>query len=95
MEDSNLVDRIKSELRKFWKEQSLSPDAGSISIDDLVAAMDSVTAVDVLMTVEEIVEVELPAGKVIRPGGYSSEAQFIEDLTDRVLKYLKELANEC
>ncbi len=91
MGDSDLADRIKSKLRAFWKEQSLSPDVGSTSIDDLVAAMDSVTAVDVLMTVEEIVGVELPAGKVIRPGGYTSEAQFIEDLTVRVLKYVKEL----
>lgn len=88
--DSNTAGQIREALENFWKEQSLSIDEGSTSIDDLVAAMDSMTAVEVLVDVEKIVGMELPTAEVIRRGGYESQEQFVEDLTTRVLTYVEE-----
>lgn len=90
MVDSNTAGQIREALENFWDEQSLSIDEGSTSIDDLVAAMDSMTAVEVLVDVEKIVGMELPIAEVIRRGGYESQEQFIEDLTTRVLTYVEE-----
>lgn len=90
MVDLNTENQIKEVLRNFWKAQSLDVDGASTSIDDLVAAMDSLTAVDALIEVERIVGMNLPTGNVIRRGGYDNEEQFVEDVTTRVLGYVKE-----
>lgn len=83
-------DQIRQALEDFWEAQAISADGGSTSVDDLVAAMDSMTAVEALVEVEKIVGMELPCGDVIRRGGYESKKQFVEELTARVLKYVKE-----
>jgi hypothetical protein len=77
-------------LEEFWEEQSISVDGESMSVDDLVAAMDSFTATEVLERVEEIVGMDLPSGKVIRQGGYDSKDQFVDLFTARILGYVAE-----
>ena len=88
--DADKVMQIQESLRKFWSEQSLDLGGAPASIDDLVAAMDSMTAVAVLIDIEEIVGMGLPTGEVIRAGGYDSEDQFVEHLTACVQKYVEE-----
>jgi len=81
---------IRVALEKFWEEQAISVDGESTSIDDLVAAMDSMTAVEALIDVEKIVGMDIPVGSVIRRGGYDTKEQFLDDLTVRVRKYVEE-----
>lgn len=88
--DSNKVQQIREALEKFWQEQSLSVTSDSTSIDDLVAAMDSLTAVEALIDVEKIVGMELPSGDLIRRGGYDSATQFVAHLTERICQYVEE-----
>lgn len=90
MIESDTVDQIRQSLEKFWEEESLGVVADSTSIDGLVAAMDSMTAVSALIDIEKIVGMELPTGEVIRRGGYDSMNQFIDDLSTRVIQYVKE-----
>lgn len=90
MVDSNIAVRIRSELETFWREQSLGLNGDSTSIDDMVAAMDSLTSVEVLLRLEVIVGTDLPAAMLIRPGGYSCEKQFVDELAVRVLEHLGE-----
>ncbi|WP_342721218.1 hypothetical protein [Acidovorax sp. FHTAMBA] len=90
MIESDTVDQIRQSLEKFWEEESLGLDAESTSIDGLVAAMDSMTAVSALIDIEKIVGMELPTGEVIRRGGYDSMKQFMDDLSTRVIQYVKE-----
>lgn len=90
MIDSDKVRQIQESLRRFWSEQSLDLGGAPASIDDLVAAMDSMTAVAALIDVEAIVGMDLPSGEVIRTGGYDNENQFVEHLTARVCKYVLE-----
>lgn len=85
---SKLEPAIRAALEEFWAEQSISVDGESTSVDDLVAAMDSFTATEVLERIEEIVGIELPSGKVIRQGGYDTKDQFVDVLTARILDYV-------
>jgi hypothetical protein len=87
---STLESAIRTVLEEFWEEQSISVDGESTSVDDLVAAMDSFTATEVLERAEEIVGMDLPSGKVIRQGGYDSKDQFVDQLTSRILDYVGE-----
>lgn len=87
MEDKRA--QIIAALEAFWAGQTLGTE-GAETVDDLVAAMDSFTASDALIDVEDIVGMELPTGEVIRRGGYESKDQFIYELTQRVLDYVAE-----
>lgn len=84
-----LGQKIASALETYWASQTLDA-SGTQTVDDLVAAMDSFTATDVLGDIELIVGVELPAGEVIRRGGYDSKDQFVTVLTQRILDYVVE-----
>lgn len=88
--DEEKVRRIEEHLNTFWEEQSITTDRDSTSIDDLVAAMDSKTAVEALILVEDIVNVELPVGDVVRQGGYRNREEFVRELTRSVVKYVEE-----
>ena len=87
--DAEKVRQIEAHLNAFWDEQAIAVDPDSTSIDDLVAAMDSKTAVEALIEVEDIVDMELPVGEVVRQGGYGSREEFIRDLTRSVVKYVE------
>lgn len=84
-----LGEKIASALEDYWASQTLDA-SGTETVDDLVAAMDSFTATDVLDEIEQIVGIELPAGEVIRRGGYDSKDQFVSVLTQRILDYVAE-----
>jgi hypothetical protein len=86
---NKLGESIAAALEAFWASQTLDP-AGGATVDDLVAAMDSFTATDVLEEIEHIVDMELPTGEVIRRGGYDNKDQFIIELTAKVLEYVEE-----
>lgn len=90
MDMEKLKSTIEQSLQAFWDAHSLAVDETSDAVDGLVDPLDSLTAVDVLLELEKIVGMELPEGRVIRRGGYDSKAQFMEDLTKRVLKYVAE-----
>lgn len=88
--DALKIEQIKVHLRGFWDEQAILVDADSTSIDELVSAMDSKTAVEALIEVEDIVDMELPVGEVVRQGGYNSQDEFVEELTRSIIKYVEE-----
>ncbi|MGJ7614116.1 MULTISPECIES: hypothetical protein [unclassified Variovorax] len=84
-----LGETIASALEAFWASQTLDV-GGTETVDDLVAAMDSFTATDVLGDIEPIVGMDLPSGEVIRRGGYDSKDQFVTVLTQKILDYVAE-----
>lgn len=88
--DEGLIEKIRTHLNDFWDEQAIAVDTDSTSIDDLVAAMDSKTAVEALIEVEDMVDMELPVGDVVRQGGYRSRDDFVEELTRSIVKYVKD-----
>ena len=52
-----------------------------------MAAMDSVTAVEVLERLETLLKIELPSGDLIKRGGYANKAQFVDELSAAVADY--------
>ena len=84
-----LGETIAAALDAFWASQTLDAD-GVETVDDLVAAMDSFTAAEVLAEVEGIVGIELPTGELIRSGGYDSKEQFVNELTKKIVDYVAE-----
>jgi len=81
---------IAEALAKFWDERALATSDPADVVGDFVDEMDSLTAVDALIELEDITQVEIDEAAVIRKGGYDSRDQFIGDLTARVLKFLVE-----
>jgi hypothetical protein len=85
----DLEKRIKEELDKFWDERALpSGPGGATTVDELLGPLESMTAVEVLATLDGIVGAKLP-NSVIHAGGYNSKGEFRDKLTARVLAHLK------
>lgn len=85
-----LESRIREELEQFWDERAIpsGPD-GETTVDELLGPLESMTAVDVLATLEGVVgDVPLP-NTLIKAGGYKTKAEFLEHLTNRVMDRVK------
>lgn len=76
---------IREALEKFWDDRAIpSDDDGVATVDELVGPMESMTAVDVLATLDGIVGFKLPS-TVIQVGGYKSRDEFVNKLSARVI----------
>ena len=53
------LSEIKAELEQFWVDQDPLAPAGSSTVDDLVAEMDSITACEALERLETLLGIEL------------------------------------
>lgn len=84
-----LEQKIRDALGEFWDERALpSGPAGETTVDQLLGPLESMTAVDVLATVEGIVEVPIPSS-VVQAGGYDSKDEFLDQLTKRVMDHVQ------
>lgn len=88
MSEEELRTAVRQSLEEFWDARALPAAEGSGSLDDLVDPLDSLTAVDALLDIEEIVDLTIPEGEVIRRGGYDTRGQFIDHLSQRVVRYV-------
>ncbi|MCB5188878.1 hypothetical protein LG200_12780 [Methylobacillus caricis] len=85
---SDIETRIKSELEDFWDERAIPLGPGGItSVDDLVDGIESMTAVDVLATLDRLLDKKVP-NTVIQPGGYRTKEEFIDKLTTKVVEWM-------
>lgn len=85
---ANLETQIKVALEEFWNEHALEPLGGGPStVDELLEPIESMTAVEVLATLDKIVGKKLP-NTVIRAGGYKTKDEFVDLLSASVLSYL-------
>lgn len=80
--------QIEKALAAFWDENAIPVSATPTSSPEYVAPMDSMSAVEVLIVIDEIVGRTVKADAVIRKGGYDNRSQFIEDVTRRVLAHI-------
>ena len=82
---NNLENVIKNVLSDFWDERAIPSDSSSASsIDDFVDSLESITAVGVLVTLDQILETKVPLC-VIKPGGYKNKEEFVNHLSNSVL----------
>lgn len=79
---------IEASLQEFWADRSINLEEAD-SVENFLDEVDSLTAVDALIEIEKITGIDIPEGYVIRRGGYDSQAQFVADLTGRVMNYVQ------
>jgi hypothetical protein len=87
---ADMEQQVRTALEAFWDERAImdGPDGESI-VDELVAPVESFTAVDVLTQLDGIVGQKIPSS-AIQAGGYMSRDEFIEKLTAQAMKYAGE-----
>ncbi|WP_257814217.1 hypothetical protein [Burkholderia glumae] len=85
--------QIKTVLGEFWDANAIPGDPrDATDTGEFVAPLDSMSAVEVLILLEELVGQELEASDIIRQGGYDDKDQFVSDVTERVLTCLSKEA---
>lgn len=83
-----LREQIEVLLGNFWDEREIAITNDPTTIDDVGAPLDSLTACEAMVEIDALVGIKVPVDVVIRNGGYESRDQFIEQITDGVLKHL-------
>lgn len=85
---NDIESRLREALENFWEERSLPGSFDeATSVEELVAPIESMTAVEVLVTLDEIVGENLPIS-VIQAGGYASKEEFVDKLSKKVMARL-------
>ncbi|MGT2458981.1 hypothetical protein ACU4GI_40000 [Cupriavidus basilensis] len=85
---ANLENQIKAALEQFWDDHALVPTGGGPStVDELLEPIESMTAVEVLLILDKIVNKKLP-NSLIQAGEYKTKEEFANRLSARVLAYL-------
>lgn len=85
---NELQEKIEQTLGDFWDEREIAISCDPDSVNDLGASMDSLTACEAMIAIDDIVGQEVPVDVVIKNGGYDSREQFIQQVTEGVLTYL-------
>lgn len=84
---STLDEDLKMALADFWDERAIPSDSSTAtSIDDFVDSLESITAVDVLLTMDKVLGKKVPLC-VIKAGGYISKDEFVNHLSNAVLEW--------
>lgn len=85
---SELADRIKAALEVFWEEHAIpAEDGAATTVDELVGPVESMIAVEVLVTLDKITGMKLP-NSIIQAGGYKTKDEFVNKLGAAVLAYV-------
>jgi hypothetical protein len=85
---TELVAKINEALEAFWDERAIPIQGGeTTSVDDLVGPVESMTAVDILVTLDAIVGIKLP-NNVVQAGGYHTRDEFITKLGAAVFAHV-------
>jgi hypothetical protein len=86
---SMLVQRLEQVLGDFW-ERNAVPTAGEDggSVEEMLVPLDSISACEVLIDIEELIKQQLPIGEIVQRGGYLKKEEFISRITEAVLEHM-------
>lgn len=77
---SEMANKIKAALEEFWDERAIPAEGGAATtVDELVGPVESMIAVEVLVTVDKITGMKLP-NSIIQAGGYKTKDEFVTKL---------------
>ena len=76
-------------LSDFWDGNEIPMDETPTTTDQLGAALDSITAVEVLLDIDTLFKRKIPAETVIQRGGYKDKEEFVTKLRDQILKVVE------
>lgn len=86
----HLKAQIEKRLAEFWDERAIEMWEDPQDISELGAPMDSLTSMEVLMEIDQLVGREVPVDVAIKKGGYQTREEFVEHVTSNALKFLAE-----
>lgn len=86
--DEEIKDQIKLILEQFWDDRCIAIEETE-DVEDLIDELDSLSAVDVLLPIEELLGMEIEPETVIRRGGYDSKEQLVEHLLGKLQKHVE------
>lgn len=72
-------------LSDFWDSNEIPMDGAPTSTGQLGAALDSITAVEVLLEVDTLFKRKISVEAVIQRGGYKDKQEFVTKLRDQIL----------
>jgi|GEM_PF-1696768 len=82
-----LEGKIKAALEEFWDERAIPAADGTAStVDELIGPVESMIAVEVLVTLDKITGIKLP-NSIIQAGGYGTKDEFVSKLTRATLAH--------
>lgn len=84
-----LQHKLETMLGAFWDEREIVAAHMPCSVDDLGTPLDSLTACEAMIEIDDLVGKTVPVEAVIRNGGYESRDQFVQQVTEGVLTYLE------
>lgn len=88
MED--LRKQLEGVLESFWDENIIpTVGANSSTMEDLLLPLDSITACEVLVNLEAIVNMNLPIGEIVQHGGYQTKDEFVGQVAAAVMKHVE------
>lgn len=85
---SEMASKINAALEDFWDERAIPMADGSVStVDELVGPVESMIAVEVLVTLDKITGMKLP-NSIIQTGGYKTKDEFLTKLGAAALAHV-------
>lgn len=86
----HLKAQIEKRLAEFWDERAIEMWEDPQDVSELGAPIDSLTSMEVLIEIDQLVGLEIPVEVVIKKGGYQTRGEFVEHVASNVLKFLAE-----
>ena len=85
--DQATRDFIRQSLSQFWDDRSVQLEQTE-TVEGLIDELDSLSAVDALIPIEEQLGIEIEPDRVIRRGGYNGKEQFVDALCASIERYV-------
>ena len=83
---SNLKSQVEAALGNFWDKNAIQAVGHASTVDDSLVPLDSISACEALLDIEEIVKKEIPVEQVVKKGGYESREVFVSEVTEAVMQ---------
>lgn len=84
---SELENKVKAALEEFWDQRAIPAEGGgATTVDELVGPVESMIAVEVLVTLDKITGMKLP-NSIIQAGGYKTKDEFVTKLCAAALTH--------
>lgn len=85
---NQMANRIQSALEEFWDERAIPAEGGTVTtVDELIGPVESMIAVEVLVTLDNITGMKLP-NSIVQAGGYNTKDEFVNKLGEAALAYV-------
>jgi hypothetical protein len=84
---NNQKQAIETILGKFWDKVAIDIGNAPEGTGELGAPLDSLTSMEALIEVDQLLKRKVPVEVVIQKGGYQTREEFVAEITAKVMKF--------